>query len=147
MVTPHLLSPPAMRSWLFHSLPTNVRLADHCTSSITATSNTMPFNKHSVFSGASLVSQTVKNPPAIPETRVQSLGWEDPLEEGMVTHSSNLAWRIPGQRRLVGYSPWGRKESDMTKQLSTHIHIYKYSWLIHLVVGQKATQHCKAIVP
>ena len=119
MVTPHLLSPPAMRSWLFHSLPTNVRLADHCTSSITATSNTMPFNKHSVFSGASLVSQTVKNPPAIPETRVQSLGWEDPLEEGMVTHSSNLAWRIPGQRRLVGYSPWGRKESDMTKQLST----------------------------
>ena len=39
--------------------------------------------------------QTVKNPPAILETWVRSLGWEDPLEEGMATHSSILAWRIP----------------------------------------------------
>ena len=37
----------------------------------------------------------VKNPPAMRETWVQSLGWEDPLEEGMATHSSILAWRIP----------------------------------------------------
>ena len=37
----------------------------------------------------------VKNPPAILETRVGSLGWEDPLEEGMATHSNILAWRIP----------------------------------------------------
>ena len=37
----------------------------------------------------------VKNPPAVQETRVRSLGWEDPLEEGMATHSSILAWRIP----------------------------------------------------
>ena len=37
----------------------------------------------------------VKNPPAMWETQVQSLGWEDPLEEGMATHSSILAWRIP----------------------------------------------------
>ena len=44
---------------------------------------------------ASLVAQTVKNPPAIQETWVQSLGWEDPLKEGMTTHSSILAWRIP----------------------------------------------------
>ena len=44
---------------------------------------------------ASLVGQTVKNPPAMQETWVGSLGWEDPLEEGMVTHSSILAWRIP----------------------------------------------------
>ena len=36
-----------------------------------------------------------KNPPAIQETWIQSLGWEDPLENGMATHSSNLAWRIP----------------------------------------------------
>ena len=40
------------------------------------------------------------------ETQVQSLGWEDPLEEGMATHSSVFAWRIHGQRSLVGYSPW-----------------------------------------
>ena len=43
----------------------------------------------------SLGAQTVKNLPAMQETRVQSLGWEDPLEEGMATHSSILAWIIP----------------------------------------------------
>ena len=41
------------------------------------------------------VAQTVKNLPAMQETLVQSLGWEDPLEEGMTTHSSILAWKIP----------------------------------------------------
>ena len=44
---------------------------------------------------AFLVAQSVKNPPAVWETGVQSLCWEDPLEEGMATHSSILAWRIP----------------------------------------------------
>ena len=44
---------------------------------------------------ASLVAQMVKNPPAIKETQVQSLGWEDPPEKEMATHSSILAWRIP----------------------------------------------------
>jgi len=47
---------------------------------------------------ASLVAQTVKNLLAVQETWVQSLGWEDPLEEGMATHSSILAWRIPMDR-------------------------------------------------
>ena len=42
-----------------------------------------------------LVAQLVKNPPAMRETRVRSLGWEDPLEKGKATHSSILAWRIP----------------------------------------------------
>ena len=50
------------------------------------------------YSWASLVAQLVKNPPAIRETWVRSLGWEDPLEEGMATHSSILAWRIPMDR-------------------------------------------------
>ena len=44
---------------------------------------------------ASLVAQLIKNPPAMWETWVQSLGWEDPLEKGKATHSSILAWRIP----------------------------------------------------
>ena len=44
---------------------------------------------------ASLVAQMVKNLPAMQETQVRSLGWEDSLEKGMVTHSSILAWRIP----------------------------------------------------
>ena len=41
------------------------------------------------------VAQMVKNLPAVQETQVQSLGWEDPLEKGMATHSSIVAWRIP----------------------------------------------------
>ena len=52
------------------------------------------------------------------ETQVPSVGQEDPLEKGMVTHSSILAWRIHGQSSLAvlhGYSPWGRKESDTTE--------------------------------
>ena len=50
------------------------------------------------YSWASLVAQVVKNPPAMREIWVQSLGWEDPLEEGMAAHSSILAWRIPMDR-------------------------------------------------
>ena len=50
------------------------------------------------YSWTSLVAQMVKNPPALQETWVQSLGWEDPLEEGMATHFSTLAWRIPMDR-------------------------------------------------
>ena len=51
---------------------------------------------------ASLVAQMIKNLPAMQETQVQSLGQEDPLEKGMVTYSSILAWRIHGQRSLEG---------------------------------------------
>ena len=60
------------------------------------------------YSWASWVAQLVKNPPAMWETWVQSLGWEDPLEKGTATHSSILAWRIS----------WGHKELDMIEQLS-----------------------------
>ena len=49
------------------------------------------------------------------ETQFQPLGWGDPLEEGMATHSSILAWRIHGQRSLAGYSPRVCKESDTTE--------------------------------
>ena len=52
----------------------------------------------SLLPRASLVAQTVKNLPALRETWVRSLGWEDPLEESMATHSSILAWRIPMDR-------------------------------------------------
>ena len=45
--------------------------------------------------GASLVAQMIRNPSAMQETWVQSLGWKDPLEKGMATHSNILAWRIP----------------------------------------------------
>jgi len=50
------------------------------------------------YSWASLVAQMVKNLSTMRETWVQSLGWEDPLEKGMATHSTILAWRIPMDR-------------------------------------------------
>ena len=62
----------------------------------------------SSYGWASLVAQLVKNLPAMGETWVQSLGWEDLLEKGKATHSSVLAWRIP----------WGCKELDMTERLT-----------------------------
>ena len=52
------------------------------------------------YSWASLVAQLVKNLPAVRETWVRSLGWENPLEEGKATHSSILAWRILGSPRV-----------------------------------------------
>ena len=58
---------------------------------------------------ASLVSQTVKNLPAMQETGVQSLGWEDPLEKGMATHSSILSWRIPWTQEPGGLQSMGSK--------------------------------------
>ena len=52
------------------------------------------------------------------ETRVRSLGLEDPLEKARVVHSVFLPGESHGQRTLAGYSPWGHKESDMTEQLT-----------------------------
>ena len=54
------------------------------------------------FTRASLVAQLVKNPPAMQETWVRSLGWEDPLEKGKATHSSILAWIIPWNIQFMG---------------------------------------------
>ena len=56
-----------------------------------------------IYREASLVAQLVKNLPAVQETRVPPLGQEDPLEKGMATLSSILAWRLPGTEE---YSPW-----------------------------------------
>ena len=69
------------------------------------------------------MAQMVKNLPAMWETWVQSLGWEDPLEEGMATHSSILAWRIPWTEEPGGLQSIGFKESDTTEQLNIHIHM------------------------
>ena len=65
-----------------------------------------------------LVAWMVNSPTTMQEKWVQSLGWEDPLEKGMATHSSILAWRIQWTEELAGYSPWGCKESDMTEWLT-----------------------------
>ena len=59
---------------------------------------------------ASLVAQLVKNPPEMWETWVQSLGWEHPLEEGMATHSSILAWRVSMDKGAWQATPHGRSQ-------------------------------------
>ena len=67
----------------------------------------------------------VKNLPVMSKIQVQSLGRDDPMENGMATHSSILAWRIPWTEepgRL--YSPWGCKESDMTEKLNFHFSLF-----------------------
>ena len=64
--------------------------------------------------GASLLTQMVKNLPVMQEAWVQSLGWEDPLEKGMATHSSSLAWRIPWTEEPGGLQSMRTKESDTT---------------------------------
>ena len=63
-------------------------------------------------------TQTEKNLPAMQETQVRSLGWEDPLEKGVATHSSILAWEISRTEEPGRLHPWGCKESDMTQQLT-----------------------------
>ena len=60
----------------------------------------------------------VKNLPERQETSVRSLGWEDPLQKGMATHCSILAWRIPWTEKPGGDSPRGCRESDTTEPLS-----------------------------
>ena len=70
------------------------------------------------------MAQLVKNLPAMQETPVKSLGQEDFLEKEMATHSNILAWEFHRQRKLEGYSSWGRKESDMTERLKHHHYQY-----------------------
>ena len=74
---------------------------------------------HPIYHRASLVAQRLQRLPPVQETQVQSLGWEDPLEKEMVTHSSILAWRLPWMEK-PGYNPRGRKESDTTERLHFH---------------------------
>ena len=66
----------------------------------------------------------VKRLSTMTETRVQSLGWEDPLEKEMAIHSGLLPGKSHGQRSLVGYSPWGRKELDTIEGLTLPIFLY-----------------------
>ena len=75
------------------------------------------------YSWASLLAQMVKNPPAMLETWFQTLSWEDPLEEGLETHSSILAWKIPMDKGAWWATVHQVTESDTTERLSTVHHI------------------------
>ena len=74
----------------------------------------------------SLVAQRVKCLPAMQETWVQSLGWEDPLEKEMQPVLLLLPGKSHVWRSLVGYSPWGRKESDRTERPQFHFSFHTY---------------------
>ena len=83
------------------------------------------------YSWASLVAQLVKNPPAVWETWVQSLVWEDPLEKGTATHSSILAWKIPWTIQSMG-SHTVHGVTKCWSQLSNfHFHYVKFEYLLN----------------
>ena len=85
-----------------------------------------------ISQSASLVAQMIKNLPAMWGTWVLSLGQEDPLKEGMATHSSILAWRIPWTEEPGGQQSMG-SQSDTTEQLSTqHISQSSYPHWFHI---------------
>ena len=81
------------------------------------------------ISHSSLVAQRVKNPPAKQDTWVRSLGWEDPLERGMATHSSILPWRVPWTEEPVRLQSIGlqRVRHDWATK-HTHIHRQVHCW-------------------
>ena len=81
-------------------------------------------------SWASLVAQTVKNLPAMWETWVWSLGWEDRLEEVMATHSSILAWRIPMDRG-DWWSTVHRVAKNLTRLSDLHTFTFRWHWWLH----------------
>ena len=88
-----------------------------------------------------LAAQTVKNLPAMQETWVQSLGWEDPLEKRMTTHSSIPAWRIPWTEESGGLQFMGSKKLDTTERLIRH------EPLPVTVVQHPALQSSKNVLP
>ena len=79
------------------------------------------------------MAQMGKRLPAMQESQVQSLGWEDSLEKVMATHSSG---ETCGQRSLVSYNPWGCKDSETTEQLKhTHTHTHTQSHGLFSVIN------------
>ena len=77
----------------------------------------------------SFVAQTVKNLPAVQETQVRSLALEDALEKEWLPTPVFLPREFHGQRSIVGYSPWGCKESDMTERLTLSLRVPTFFFL------------------
>ena len=103
-------TPPGL-VFLSYSLETKMRKTHPCRRTLTSCNTLLE---------ASLVAQTWKNPPAMQETWVPSLGREDPLEKGMATHSSILAWRIRWTEEPGGLQSVESEESDMSQRLTPH---------------------------
>ena len=109
-------------------------------------------NNLSSINRASLVAQTVENPPAMLDTWVWSLGWEDPLEAGMTTHSNILAWRIPWTEQPGGLQSTGSQTvrhnwSDFECTIfwiSSKVFLSSISWILWLILflhGQEDQSH------
>ena len=92
---------------------------------------------------SSLVAQRVKLLPAMWETQVPSLGWEDPLEKGEEPHSIILAWGIPWTEEPGGCSPRGRRESDRTERLHLHFTL----WCASFYGAQREPAACTRVSP
>ena len=95
------------------------------------------------YSWAFLVAQLVKNPPAVWETWVQSLDWENPLEKGKATHSGILAWRIPWTIQFMDYTVHGVTESQIEelslsllspKKWRQYLNVAFQTWPVHQAV-------------
>ena len=88
-------------------------------------------SKLGVWGQASMVAQMVKGLPAVQETQVQSLGWEDPLEKEMAAHSSTLAWKILWTEEPGRLLSMGSQRVNTTEQLHFHFHfgISRYTLL------------------
>ena len=102
-------------SWLFTSGNPNTGVSASASALPMSIQDWFPLRKCSLFQ----MAQMVKNLPAMQETWVRSLCWEDPLEEGMQPTPVFLPGESHGQRSLAGYGPWGHKDSDTTEWLST----------------------------
>ena len=79
-----------------------------------------------------LVAQMVKNLPAMQETQVRSLGQEDPLEKGMVTHSSILTWRMPWTEEPGGLQSMGSQRVSTTERLTYFFIIIEYNSILNI---------------
>ena len=117
----YLWSPCSARQWTF-SWVYRVEASPY-TSHVTYLNQPMS-PSHLFTHWASLMAQTVKNMPAMQETRVPSLGREDPTEKGMTTHSNILAWRIPWTKEPGGLWSMGWQESDTTEQLTLSLYFH-----------------------
>ena len=100
---------------------------------------------------ASLVAQRIKHLPAMQETWVQSLGWEDPLEKEMATHSSILAWRIPWTEEPGGLQSTGSQRVGHDWATSLHFKITavgecSHEIKRHLLLGRKVITNLDSIL-
>ena len=103
----------------------------------------LPTSQHS---WAFLVAQLVKNPPAMWETWVRSLGWEGPLEKGMATHSSILAWRIPWTVYSMGSQRWTQLSDFHFSCIYVYTHI-KFLYMCKFCVYRLCRSACGILVP